>query len=163
MARQDALVRLAKTLLACREDQHKKRADELRSLRDFRAADSAGDSADLAFEAGSDEMASRLVEFNDRELSQIDRALTRCQRSTYGICESCQKRIPLARLNARPYTPFCINCEREKEGHPNGFARRSRGNWAHVFDAQTFMQTLMQDQRLDLAKLEMSLSGNRRG
>ncbi len=61
MARRDALMRLAKTLLARRADQQKKLAEELGNLRVFRAADSAGDSGDLAFEAGSDEMASRLA------------------------------------------------------------------------------------------------------
>jgi DnaK suppressor protein len=158
MARRDALVRLVKTLLTRREDQHQKLAEELRNLRDFRMADSAADSVDWAFEADSDELASRLVERDDSELSQIERAVMRWKRRTYGICESCQIRIPLARLTALPYTALCIACERRKEAHPGGFAIPSRGNWAQVADAQAPMQ----DQRIDLAKVQMALSGKRR-
>jgi RNA polymerase-binding transcription factor DksA len=159
MARQDGLARLVKTLLKCREGHRNKRAEELRNLRDYRAADSPGDSADLAFEAGSDEIASQLVEVNDRELSQIDGAVARWQRRTYGTCERCLKRIPLARLNALPCTPFCIRCEREMEETSDGSDRRSRANWAHVFDAEAPLQ----ERRIDVTELEVALSGKRRG
>jgi DnaK suppressor protein len=159
MARHDALSRLARTLQARRKDQNNKLADELDNLCDFRAANYGGDSADLAFEAGSDETVSRLVELGDRELIQIDRALVRWQQGRYGICESCQKPIPMARLNALPYAPFCINCEREIEKHQGGLGRQNSGNWGQVSDAQAPMQ----DQRIKLAELEMDLSGSRRG
>jgi hypothetical protein len=68
------------------------------------------------------------------------------------------KRIPLARLNALPYTAFCIRCEREMENHPAALARRSRGNWAQVADAQAPMQ----DPKIDLADLETQMSRERR-
>jgi DnaK suppressor protein len=154
MARRDALLRLHKTLLARRGHLRAKLSGELSNLREFRAADSAGDSADAAFEAGGDEMSSQLAQLDDRELSQIERALSRLQLGTYGICEggsaNCQKRIPVARLNALPYTPFCINCERELERHPDGAALESTGNWAQVFDGQAPMQ----DQRIQLSEWE---------
>ena len=118
MARRDALMRLFKTLLACRDDQRKKLARDLKNLRDYRAADSASDSVDLAFEADSDELASRLVERDDNELGQIELAIMRWKWQTYGVCESCRKRIPVARLTALPYTAFCIDCERENERTP---------------------------------------------
>src|SRR5689334_22764484 len=114
MARRDALLRLHKTLLARRAHLRAKLTGELVDLREFRAADSAGDNADAAFEADGDEMSSQLAELDDRELSQIERALARLQQGRYGVCEggsaNCQKKIPLARLNALPYAPFCINC-----------------------------------------------------
>jgi DnaK suppressor protein len=159
MARRDALVRLVRTLLVSRGDQRKKLADGLRNLRDYRAADSASDSVDMAFEADSGDMASRLAERDDTELSQIERAVMRWQRHTYGICEGCQKRIPVARLTALPYTAFCIDCERANEAHPAGCAGRISGNWAQVADAQAPMQ----DQRIDLAELELALAGKGRG
>lgn len=117
----------------------------------------------MAFEANGDELSSRLAELDDRELSQVERALARLQQGMYGICEggsaNCQKKIPVARLNALPYTPFCINCERELEKHQSGPGRQSTGPWGHIFDAQAAMQ----DQRINLSELEMDLSGNRRG
>ena len=99
-------------------------------------------------------MSSRLAELDDRELSQIERALARLQQGMYGICEggsgNCQKKIPVARLNALPYTPFCINCEREMEKHPGGLGRQNTGNWGQVSNAQAPMQ----DQRINLSELE---------
>jgi DnaK suppressor protein len=159
MARQDALLRLATTLQARRQDQNKKLVDKLENLSDNRAANYAGDSADLAFEAGSDETVSRLVELGDRELLQIDRAMARWNQGTYGICESCKEPIPLARLNALPYASFCINCVREIEKHQGGPGRPNAGSWGKISDAQAPMQ----DRRLKLSELEMDLSGSRRG
>jgi DnaK suppressor protein len=163
MARGDALLRLHKTLLARRAALRKFLADELANLRDFKAADSPGDSVDMAFEAGSDELSSRLAELDARELCQIERALAALKQGTYGLCEggsqNCQKKIPLARLNAVPYTTFCINCEREMEKSPNGQDRLGTGTWKQVFDPQAPMQ----DQRINLPELEKSLSGHRGG
>src|SRR5438132_11281130 len=119
MARRDALLRLHKSLLARRDDLRAKLAGELAHLRDFKAADSTGDSADVAFETGSDEMASQLAALDSRELNQIERALARLKQGTYGLCEICQARIPVARLNALPYTTYCIGCQREAERYPD--------------------------------------------
>ncbi len=63
MARRDALLRLHKSLLARRGDLVKKLAGEWADLRGF-GTDSTGDSADAAFESGSDEMASQLAELD---------------------------------------------------------------------------------------------------
>jgi RNA polymerase-binding transcription factor len=160
MARRDALLRLHKSLLARREDLRKKLAGELANLRDFRSADSTGDSADVAFETGSDEMASQLAELDARELHQIERALDRLRQGTYGVCEgeACHEKIPIARLNALPYTTLCIKCQREMEKYPDWQDRRSGGNWEKVFE----VDKPIEDQReVDLSDLEVDLSGNR--
>jgi len=125
MSRRDALLRLATTLRGRRTDQRKKLATELANLRDFHASYSIGDSADEAFEAGSDEITSQLAELDARQLNQTERALTRLQQGTYGICEggspNCQKRIPLARLNALRYTTLIAS------GIGNSIPRGSAG------------------------------------
>src|SRR6516225_1669720 len=125
MARRDALLRLHKSLLGRRSDLRKKLQGELADLRNFKTADSTGDSADAAFETGSDEMASQLAEFDARELNQIERALTRLKQGTYGVCEVCQAKIPVARLNALPYTSLCIDCQRDMEKFPDWQDRRN--------------------------------------
>src|SRR5438067_12272195 len=104
MARQDALLRLHKSLLARRDHLRKKLTEELANMR----SSGEGDSADVAFENGSDEMASQLAEFDARELTQIERALARLKQGTYCLCVACQKKIPVGRLNALPYTTCCI-------------------------------------------------------
>src|SRR5436309_11717770 len=119
MARREALLRLHKSLLARRTDLRNKLADELANMRNFKRADSTGDSADVAFETGSDEMASQLAALDSRELSQIERALARLKQGTYGLCEHCQHKIPVGRLNALPYSTLCIDCQREMEKSPD--------------------------------------------
>jgi DnaK suppressor protein len=155
MARRDALLRLHKLLLSRRADLRKKLAGELADLRHFQAVDATGDSADAAFESGSGEMASQLAEFDARELGQIERALVRLKQGTYGVCEICQAKIPVARLNALPYTTFCINCQREMEKYPDWEDRRNAGNWEKVFDAETPIE---EQREVDLSDLEMDLS-----
>jgi DnaK suppressor protein len=158
MARREALLRLHKTLLERRDHLRKKLAEDLAALRDFPAEDGTGDSADAAFESGSDEMASHLAELDARELSQIEGALARLKQGAYGVCESCQTKIPVARLNALPYTALCIECQRELEKYPGWQDRRSVANWEHVVDADR----LLGDQPdLKLSDLEIDLSHNR--
>jgi len=48
---------------------------------------------------------------NDEEvLELIEDALERIEDGTYGSCTECGARIPKTRLNAIPYTPYCIKC-----------------------------------------------------
>ena len=89
MARRDALLRLHKSLLARRAALRKALAGELADLR--KASAQSGDSADVAFDSGSDEIATQLAELEARELSQIERALARIKQGTYGVCELCQQ------------------------------------------------------------------------
>ncbi|HTU22401.1 MAG TPA: TraR/DksA C4-type zinc finger protein [Gemmataceae bacterium] len=157
MARRDALLRLHKSLLSRRSEIRKKLTDELDGLRNLNGADGTGDSADVAFESGSEEMASQLAELDARELHQIERALQRLKQGTYGLCEGCGCKIPVGRLNALPYTSLCIACQREMEKYPDWADRRSAGNWEKVYDA-----TPLEDQReVDLSEIEIDLSSNR--
>lgn len=158
MARRDALLRLHKSLLSRRTEIRKKLADELDGLRNLKGADAGGDPADVAFESGSEEMASQLAELDARELNQIERALQRLKQGTYGLCEACGGKIPVGRLNALPYTTLCIECQREMEKYPDWADRRSAGNWEKVYDAASSLE----DQReVDLSEIEIDLSSNR--
>src|SRR6516225_10246615 len=118
MARRDALLRLHKSLVARRGDLLKKLAGEWANLQGF-GTDNTGDAADVAFESGSDEMASQLAELDSRELTQIERALQKLKHGSYGVCESCGNKIPVGRLNALPYSTLCIECQREMERYPD--------------------------------------------
>jgi len=153
MARQDALLRLHKSLLARRDHLRKKLSEELAQL----SSTGAGDSADVAFESGSDEMTSQLAEFDARELTQIERALTRLKQGTYGVCEGCQKKIPVGRLNALPYATHCVECQREMERYPDWGDRRGAGNWENVLDPAS----LYEDKEIKLSDFETDLSHNR--
>ena len=43
-------------------------------------------------------------------LAKVEDALTRIDEGTYGICDVCGESIPVARLEALPYTKMCVNC-----------------------------------------------------
>jgi len=43
-------------------------------------------------------------------LAQVDEALGRLAAGSYGRCDGCGKAIPVARLDALPYTKLCVSC-----------------------------------------------------
>jgi RNA polymerase-binding transcription factor DksA len=43
-------------------------------------------------------------------LAQVEEALARIAGGSYGRCIECTKAIPVARLEALPYTKLCVNC-----------------------------------------------------
>ena len=45
------------------------------------------------------------------KVAEIDAALSRVDAGTYGICESCGKPIPEARLEALPEATLCVGCK----------------------------------------------------
>jgi YteA family regulatory protein len=51
-------------------------------------------------------------------LGDIDDALGRMERGVYGKCEVCGAEIPVARLEAVPYTSLCLDCKRASEAMP---------------------------------------------
>jgi DnaK suppressor protein len=159
MARRDVLLRLHKSLLARSAALRDALAGEVENLRRIRT-DQTGDSADGAFDSGSEEISTQLAGLEARELNQIHRALTRLTHGTYGICELCQKKIPVSRLNALPYSTTCINCQREMESYPgSGCARlRDGGDWEKIDNAEASLE----DQRdVDLTTISRELSNKR--
>jgi DnaK suppressor protein len=46
---------------------------------------------------------------------EVMKALERVDRGDYGICQECGEPIGLPRLEAMPYAPYCIGCERRVE------------------------------------------------
>lgn len=155
MARRDALLRLHKTLVSRATALRKVLAGELGDLRTSKGIASTGDSADAAFDAGSEEIASQLAELESRELKQIERALSRMKQGTYGQCEFCQTKIPVARLNALPYSTTCVNCQREMENSPDWVGRQG-DDWEKVAD-----ESSQDDHNVDLSSIELDLSSNR--
>src|SRR6267143_1244005 len=109
MARNEALLRLHKSLVERRNSLIRRLGGDLKDLL-HRSGDS-GDSADQAFESCGEEVSSQLAQIESRELMQIDRSLHRLKQGIYGVCELCQKKIPVSRLNALPFSTTCIHCQ----------------------------------------------------
>lgn len=51
-----------------------------------------------------------LMDSERRILDEIDDALRRIERRTYGICEGAGERIPKKRLQAIPWARYCVKC-----------------------------------------------------
>ena len=50
------------------------------------------------------------------ELKLVELALSKISEGTYGTCDSCEGKIPEGRLEAVPYTRYCVQCQNAKEG-----------------------------------------------
>lgn len=71
--------------------------------------------ADVGSDNFEHEFTLGLIENEEEELREIDEALERLEKRTYGICESCSKPIPKSRLKIIPYARFCIECKCSQE------------------------------------------------
>ena len=131
MARKDSILKLRDLLLKRRDALRKALAGDLSMLKSLRDQ-IGGDVVDFALDAAQDEISSKLAEVESRELANIEVALERIKAGTYGQCDFCGGKIPLARLNALPYATNCIDCQRAAEtGAAAGYAG---GDWGRMLD-----------------------------
>jgi len=154
MARSDALLRLHKTLLGRRTELRKRLGVELDDLSRGKGLRATGDTADAAFDTSGEEIATQLAELEAKELAQVERALRRLKQGTYGKCEACSATIPVARLNALPFSTLCIKCQREMESEGGWLAGRGGADWARVADHDHSMD----DKEVNLSDLEIDVS-----
>jgi RNA polymerase-binding protein DksA len=71
--------------------------------------------ADVGTENFDQEFTLGLIENEQLTLDQIQDALRRIEAGSYGRCEECSAPIAKPRLQALPYTPYCIECARKLE------------------------------------------------
>jgi DnaK suppressor protein len=131
MTRKDSIDKMRELLVTRRNALRKALAGDLSLLMQLRDQ-TGGDVVDAALDAAQDEISSQLAEVESRELVNIERALKSIKSGTYGECEICNQRIPLARLNALPYATSCIECQRAAE--LSGGAGGGAGDWSRVLD-----------------------------
>jgi DnaK suppressor protein len=123
MARNEALLNLRTILIRRRDALRSALAGDLSLLKELRS-ESPGDVVDAAYDSTQDEISSQLAEVESRELANIENALERMKGGKYGLCEVCNGKIPMARLNALPYATMCIECQRELERSGGSYAAR---------------------------------------
>ncbi len=102
--------------LARREAQLKTRLRELdtrlHGIEDELLTHQAKDWEEMATEREQDEALNALGAEGEREMRMIQAALARIDEGEYGYCTRCGARIPEARLDILPATPFCPVCAR---------------------------------------------------
>ena len=68
-----------------------------------------------------DQAAGLALHLNEQSLlAQVEDALARMEKGTYGPCERCGEEIDYARLEAIPYATLCIRCQQHLEEGPRG-------------------------------------------
>jgi len=72
--------------------------------------------ADIGTDNFEQEFTMCLMENEEETLEMIESALVRIENRTYGPCQECSGSIPKTRLNAIPYTPFCVKCASKIQG-----------------------------------------------
>jgi DnaK suppressor protein len=77
--------------------------------------DAGDDQADAGTKAFEREHELALTQNARDLLDQSERALTRIDAGTYGVCESCGEPIGKARLLAFPRATLCVKCKQREE------------------------------------------------
>jgi DnaK suppressor protein len=71
--------------------------------------------ADVGTENYDQEFTLGLIENEQGTLEQVNEALERLRNGNFGRCEECGEPIAKPRLQALPYTRYCIQCARQLE------------------------------------------------
>ncbi|MGH9510759.1 MAG: TraR/DksA family transcriptional regulator [Terriglobales bacterium] len=85
--------------------------EEARNLDD----DSPQDSADQSISSVSKESLFQQSSQRRRSVRLIEAALHRIQEGTFGVCDACGRDIQIRRLDALPWTQFCLRCQEKRE------------------------------------------------
>ena len=134
MTRKERLERLRKQLIEHRDSLRRKLAGDLVGS----AGGSQGDEGDAATCCNADELDTRLATHMSGELRQVQNALQKFKEGRYGICEMTGVPIPIARLEALPYTLYSVEAQRliEVEGFdPDDY--RSEHGWARAVEHES--------------------------
>jgi DnaK suppressor protein len=73
--------------------------------------ESTQDIADKAVSSYTREFLYSLSDGDRTTLLQIDQALARIEEGTFGACSNCGVPMAEKRLNAVPWTPYCVDCQ----------------------------------------------------
>jgi DnaK suppressor protein len=73
--------------------------------------------ADLGSDNYEQEFTLGLLQNEEQRLDEIDAALQRIDQGRFGLCEGddCGKPIPRPRLDALPFTRYCVDCARKMQ------------------------------------------------
>lgn len=74
-----------------------------------------GDEIDTASQNSEKEMYFELAAADKITLSDINDALAKIEKGSFGKCECCGCEIPLERIKAIPWVRYCIQCQEEAE------------------------------------------------
>lgn len=108
------LARARERLLRSRNELQHRRGDQREGEEELFGVREP-DPGDAAAAEGSAIPLDSLGASEQDRVSEIDAALARVDRGSYGVCERCSDRIEPRRLDAVPWARRCFTCETEHE------------------------------------------------
>src|SRR5262245_33926524 len=102
-----------KTLLEAKQEEL---AGGLRN-REGIAIEKTADALDEVQLAGERELAIRNLDRESQLLRSVRLALARSADGSYGVCLHCEEDISPKRLNAVPWTSYCLQCQEAADRH----------------------------------------------
>ena len=106
--------------------------DHLRSGASNVSSSSGQHIGDAGSEAEVRDLTIRLLDKDREQLFEIDAALERIRRGTYGICEISLDPIPKKRLQVRPFCRLTVKCQEEYEKKYGSYASYRARKQDHV-------------------------------
>lgn len=106
--------------------------DHLRSGASNVSSTSGQHIGDAGSEAEVRDLTIRLLDKDREQIFEIDAALERIRRGTYGICEISLEPIPKGRLRVRPFCRLTVKCQEEYEKKYGSYANYRARNSDHV-------------------------------
>ena len=85
--------------------------------RDDIAIEKTPDAIDEVQLAGERELAIRNLDRESNLLRNVKGALVRIADGSYGVCMHCEEDIKIKRLDAVPWTKYCIKCQEAADRH----------------------------------------------
>lgn len=75
------------------------------------ASDNAAIDTDVREQLGHETVEAEIKDLEEK-IKNIDEALLRMNKNSYGICLRCKKSIPVERLKLLPESAYCVDCEK---------------------------------------------------
>jgi DnaK suppressor protein len=69
------------------------------------------DVVEFAVRSAEQDVTAVTASLRSQLLREVDNALGRCARGTYGACEACHEEIAAHRLKAVPWARYCLTCQ----------------------------------------------------
>ena len=91
------------------------RSMESQALHGSGQDSSANHMADFGSDNYEQEFTLGLIENDEQVVNEINDALARIDNGQYGLCQECGQEVPIPRLEAIPWTNFCVRCQEQNE------------------------------------------------
>jgi len=96
-------------------EQRQQILDAMRRAQSVETEAEVGDEADQAGLSIERELQFELSDNERMTLDQIEGALRKIEKGTYGLCELCRRPVERLRLKALPFARYCIGCQNNSE------------------------------------------------